>query len=129
MYSTVILQPRTIFCLLMWINKNTNRYISLFLLFIMYYMIQLLLGDSLSYANGQKFSTYDKDQDAWGSNCALTRRGGFWFNACQYTNPNGLYLWGESSSTGIHWYHWKSNYISLKSISMKMRPVSLRSDE
>ncbi|XP_041934268.1 microfibril-associated glycoprotein 4-like isoform X1 [Alosa sapidissima] len=86
-------------------------------------------GDSLTYANGEKFSTFDKDQDSWGNNCALTRRGGFWFKSCQYTNPNGLYLWGEVTDIGLHWYHWKSNYYSLKSISMKMRPVSLRSVE
>ncbi|KAL0175488.1 hypothetical protein M9458_027818, partial [Cirrhinus mrigala] len=50
--------------------------------------------DYLSYHNGMKFSTYDKDQDLYGDNCALKLSlGGFWYNSCSYTNPTGPYLW------------------------------------
>ncbi|XP_062395949.1 microfibril-associated glycoprotein 4-like [Sardina pilchardus] len=84
-------------------------------------------GDSLSYHNGMKFSTLDKDQDADGANCAKYRLGGFWYNSCHHANPNGVYRWGIDdtlSTFGIEWYHFKGHYYSLKSISMKIRPVS-----
>ena len=32
-------------------------------------------GDALSYHSGYQFSTYDADNDAWGSNCAVTFHG------------------------------------------------------
>ena len=32
-------------------------------------------GDSMSYHNGMKFSTYDQDNDVWDGNCAQTYRG------------------------------------------------------
>ncbi|XP_034073278.1 microfibril-associated glycoprotein 4-like [Gymnodraco acuticeps] len=83
-------------------------------------------GDSLSYHNGQKFSTFDKDQDSSSSNCARTHLGGFWYTNCEYANPNAVYLWGaDSTNTNkeVSWYTWKGNSYSLKSISMKVRPV------
>ncbi|XP_042594666.1 microfibril-associated glycoprotein 4-like [Cyprinus carpio] len=82
-------------------------------------------GDSLSYSNGMKFSTYDKDQDNWSNNCALLKfGGGFWYNSCYRTNPTGHYLWekeGAVMETGATWYHWKNSYNSLKSITMKIK--------
>ncbi|XP_041959287.1 microfibril-associated glycoprotein 4-like [Alosa sapidissima] len=85
-------------------------------------------GDSLYYANGWKFSTYDKDQDNRNSNCADDYDGGFWFNSCPYyANPNGLYKGKESVEygTGINWTFWKGPYYSLKSIRMKIKKVAL----
>ncbi|KAK2891376.1 hypothetical protein Q8A67_014019 [Cirrhinus molitorella] len=52
-------------------------------------------GDSLTYHNLMKFSTFDKDQD----------------------NAEG----GAMMSTGVNWYYWKNNWFSLKSITMKIR--------
>lgn len=82
-------------------------------------------GDSLKYHNGMKFSTFDKDQDRWGKNCASTYFSPFWANACLHTNPNGLYLWGptQHSTAGVFWHHWRGSTYSLKSIAMKIRPV------
>ena len=34
--------------------------------------------DSMGYGNGQPFSTYDKDNDAWGLNCALSDYTRYW---------------------------------------------------
>ncbi|KAJ8362774.1 hypothetical protein SKAU_G00116050 [Synaphobranchus kaupii] len=85
-------------------------------------------GDALAYHNEKRFSTFDKDQDSWGSNCAVTYHGGFWFDACLHANPNGLYAWGQSGSpsrVGVLWHTWKGYYYSLKSITMKIRPLSL----
>ncbi|XP_039670966.1 microfibril-associated glycoprotein 4-like isoform X1 [Perca fluviatilis] len=84
-------------------------------------------GDSLiSRHNGQKFSTFDKDQDPWGGNCARLHMGAFWHGVCHYTNPNGIYLWGADSTVfavSVSWWSWKGHDYSLKSISMKIRPV------
>ncbi|XP_073676360.1 microfibril-associated glycoprotein 4-like [Garra rufa] len=84
-------------------------------------------GDSLSYHNGVKFSTFDKDQDSSSDNCAMkTGVGAFWYNSCYRANPTGLYLWRKddgSGYVGLNWYHWRKNYKSLKSIIMKIRRV------
>ncbi|XP_059377224.1 microfibril-associated glycoprotein 4-like [Carassius carassius] len=84
-------------------------------------------GDSLSYHNGMKFSTFDKDQDLSGGNCALKYyQGGFWYNQCYRTNPTGHYLWEKGNrvtNIGATWYHWKNSWDSLKSITMKIRRV------
>ncbi|XP_042253791.1 microfibril-associated glycoprotein 4-like [Thunnus maccoyii] len=84
-------------------------------------------GDSLSYHNGQKFTTFDKDQDSWtDGNCARKFLGAFWYNNCHKTNPNGVYRWGADNTqreVGVEWSHWKGFNYSLKAISMKIRPV------
>ncbi|XP_050958971.1 microfibril-associated glycoprotein 4 [Labeo rohita] len=84
-------------------------------------------GDSLSYHNGIKFSTFDKDQDGWSDNCAMKYSlGAFWYNNCDHTNPTGLYLWGKDDGSlyvGVNWYYFKNNRKTLKSITMKIRRV------
>uniref|UniRef100_A0A8C6UAF7 Microfibril associated protein 4 n=2 Tax=Neogobius melanostomus TaxID=47308 RepID=A0A8C6UAF7_9GOBI len=85
-------------------------------------------GDSFSFNNGMKFSTFDKDQDVWNNNCARAYMGGFWYRYCHQTNPTGVYLWGNAaygapSLTGVIWRTWKGNVYSLKSITFKIRPV------
>ncbi|XP_067296611.1 microfibril-associated glycoprotein 4-like [Pseudorasbora parva] len=85
-------------------------------------------GDSLSGHNGMKFSTFDKDQDTYGTNCAKQYLGAFWYAACPSTNPNGVYLWGEDPThmgIGNVWYTWKNSHaVGMKSIIMKIRRVS-----
>uniref|UniRef100_A0A671ULR6 Microfibril-associated glycoprotein 4-like n=1 Tax=Sparus aurata TaxID=8175 RepID=A0A671ULR6_SPAAU len=83
-------------------------------------------GDAMSYHNGQKFTTLDKDQDAFGKNCARTYLGAFWYRSCHQANPNGVYRWGADGTLyalGVEWYKWKGNNYSLKSIRMEIRPV------
>ncbi|XP_031440186.1 microfibril-associated glycoprotein 4-like [Clupea harengus] len=80
-------------------------------------------GDSLTYHSGQKFTTYDRDQDSNNDrNCAFFAMGPFWHNSCYLANPNGLYSWGESSELGANWRGFKK-FNSLKAISMKIRPL------
>uniref|UniRef100_I3KSB8 Microfibril associated protein 4 n=1 Tax=Oreochromis niloticus TaxID=8128 RepID=I3KSB8_ORENI len=83
-------------------------------------------GDSLSAHNGQKFSTFDKDQDSSSGNCAKLYLGAFWYNNCHHANPNGVYRWGADGTihgVGVEWSRWKGFDYSLKTISMKIRPV------
>ncbi|XP_029978373.1 microfibril-associated glycoprotein 4-like [Sphaeramia orbicularis] len=83
-------------------------------------------GDSLSYHSGMKFTTWDKDQDKYGSNCARVYLGAFWHNGCHYANPNGVYLWGADgaqTSTGVLWYTWKGYYYSVQTFIMMIRPL------
>uniref|UniRef100_A0A8C9XAK3 Microfibril associated protein 4 n=1 Tax=Sander lucioperca TaxID=283035 RepID=A0A8C9XAK3_SANLU len=84
-------------------------------------------GDALSYHNGELFTTFDKDQDSSDTtNCARLYLGAFWYYSCHHTNPNGVYRRGADSTVygvGVEWYQWKGDEYSLKSISMKIRPV------
>ena len=84
------------------------------------------LGKSLP-ARGTKFSTIDRDNDAWSSNCAVRFSGAWWYSACHNSNLNGLYLRGNHTSfgDGVNWYHWKTYNYSLKNTVLKIRPQRL----
>ncbi|XP_059407412.1 microfibril-associated glycoprotein 4-like [Carassius carassius] len=85
-------------------------------------------GDSLSDHDGQKFTTVDKDQDSDNNNnCAKLHLGAFWYKDCMQTNPNGVYIWGfydTQTIIGNVWSTWKGNGDGMKSISMKIKPLS-----
>ncbi|XP_049325399.1 microfibril-associated glycoprotein 4-like isoform X1 [Astyanax mexicanus] len=85
-------------------------------------------GDALVNHDGQKFSTFDKDQDSSSENCALLYFGAFWYNNCHHANINGVYMWGAHSryGYGVIWNQWKGFYYSLKSVTMKIRPINLK---
>ncbi|KAL9989408.1 hypothetical protein ACROYT_G003955 [Oculina patagonica] len=79
-------------------------------------------GDSLAYHRGSAFTTKDRDNDQWSSNCALSYKGGWWYNSCHHVNLNGLYLNGKDDTRGMRWYHWKKNSESVRRSEMKIRP-------
>uniref|UniRef100_A0A671RAT1 Microfibril-associated glycoprotein 4-like n=2 Tax=Sinocyclocheilus anshuiensis TaxID=1608454 RepID=A0A671RAT1_9TELE len=86
-------------------------------------------GDSLSEHDGQKFTTLDKDQDDNQNNCAKLHLGAFWYKNCMAvkTNPNGVYIWGEEDTSigiGNVWPTWTNRNVGMKSIRMKIKPVS-----
>ncbi|KAI8747769.1 BgiBFREP18.1 [Biomphalaria glabrata] len=59
-------------------------------------------GDSLSYHNSMSFSTYDQDNDLYGSNCATNYLSAWWYNSCHNSNLNGQ--WGSKiNSNGVIW--------------------------
>ena len=81
-------------------------------------------GDSLSGHNGAPFTTRDRDNDqADGSNCAITYSGAWWYTACHASNLNGRYEAGTSTSyaTGVAWYHFRGHYYSLRMSEIKVR--------
>ncbi|KAJ7331769.1 hypothetical protein JRQ81_013949 [Phrynocephalus forsythii] len=80
-------------------------------------------GDAMTYHNGYKFTTWDRDNDIAISNCAISHRGGWWYKNCHLANPNGKY--GENShSEGINWEPWKGHLYSIPFTELKIRPRS-----
>ena len=53
------------------------------------------------YHNRMMFSTYDRDNDRWPSNCAASRGGGFWYNACDAVQINVPRVGGSET---FSWY-------------------------
>ncbi|XP_078397961.1 fibrinogen beta chain isoform X1 [Cetorhinus maximus] len=100
---------------------------------------KMLHGDNRTMTIHQhmKFSTYDRDNDAWEpgdstKQCAREDGGGWWYNRCHSSNPNGRYYWGgeytkeaakHGTDDGIVWMNWKGSWYSMKKMSMKIRPV------
>ncbi|XP_078579689.1 fibrinogen C domain-containing protein 1-like isoform X2 [Branchiostoma floridae x Branchiostoma japonicum] len=81
-------------------------------------------GDSLTYHDGNAFSTLDRDNDQNPGNCAESTRGAWWYHTCYTSNLNGLYHLGthEDIYNGVIWYKWKGPEHSLKRTEMKIRP-------
>ncbi|XP_043355024.1 tenascin isoform X8 [Dermochelys coriacea] len=85
-------------------------------------------GDSMTYHSGRSFSTFDKDNDAAITNCALSYKGAFWYKNCHRVNLMGRY--GDNShSQGVNWFHWKGHEYSIQFAEMKLRPISFRNLE
>ena len=81
-------------------------------------------GNSLAPHNGMQFTTKDRDNDPYSSNCASSGvyHGAWWYSSdCGYSNLNGLYRSGLSGGRGVHWHYFLSNWVSLKFAQMKLR--------
>ncbi|XP_076107161.1 uncharacterized protein LOC143075580 [Mytilus galloprovincialis] len=72
-------------------------------------------GDSLAYHNGRTFSTKDDNR----GKCAVNYTGSWWYGGCYHSNLNGQYK--GKNAAGISWYHWKSQYDSIKTSIMMIR--------
>lgn len=83
------------------------------------------IGDALTYHDGQKFSTYDQDNDVYSSNCASRFKGAWWYRDCHKVNLNGRYLPGTHTTyaNGINWKEWKGHYYSMKTTVMMIKPL------
>ncbi|XP_063436209.1 fibrinogen C domain-containing protein 1-like [Mytilus trossulus] len=80
-------------------------------------------GDSFGVHSGLMFTTFDKDNDRSGDNCAALYTGAWWYRGCHSSNLNGKYIAGNHTSfaDGIEWYLWKGYHYSLKSTKMMVR--------
>ncbi|XP_034471782.1 ficolin-1-like [Drosophila innubila] len=79
-------------------------------------------GDSLSYHHGEKFSTFDQDNDRLDDiNCAETRPGGWWYKDCHHSNLAGGYN-DTDAGEGVNWYHFRGYNYALKRAIMMIRP-------
>ncbi|KAL7734509.1 hypothetical protein ACLKA6_010826 [Drosophila palustris] len=74
--------------------------------------------DCLKNIEGQKFSTFDNDNDGWAhGNCALDLNGGWWFTTCGNCNLNGKMGKGE-----IENLFWEDEDLSM--VKILMRPYN-----
>ena len=81
-------------------------------------------GDSLTYHNGQRFSTQDRDNDSNPGECAVTIKGPWWHNSCYATCLTVHYYEGAHDHVwqGISWRGWKGLNYSYKRAEMKIKP-------
>ncbi|XP_034061727.1 angiopoietin-1-like, partial [Gymnodraco acuticeps] len=83
-------------------------------------------GQSSLTPHGTGFSTRDQDHDNCDHcKCALMLTGGWWFDACGFSNLNGIYYTvGHNirKLNGIKWHHFRGPSYSLQSTSMMVRP-------
>ncbi|KAH8252931.1 hypothetical protein KR032_002745 [Drosophila birchii] len=82
-------------------------------------------SDALRTHDKMKFSTFDRDNDAFTHmNCAVHHQGAWWYDFCSRSNLNGKYFKEEvDNAQGIYWEPWYS-FRSLKSVQMLIRPKS-----
>ncbi|XP_050087037.1 angiopoietin-1-like [Anopheles aquasalis] len=79
-------------------------------------------GDSLSFYNGAKFTTKDRDNDQSYNQCALDREGAWWHMHCTDANLNGRYI-NAIIKTSMYWRHLKENYQGLSFSRMMIREL------
>ncbi|RUS92195.1 hypothetical protein EGW08_000048 [Elysia chlorotica] len=56
-------------------------------------------GNALDYHNGHSFSTFDKDNDVHGSNCAANSNGAWWYRGCYHSELN--IRWSKLAWSGL----------------------------
>ena len=77
--------------------------------------------DCLAYHNEMKFSTKDRDNDAYSGSCATRYTGAWWYKKCYASNLNGQYLKSKSDSKSVTWICSPKGTISHKFAEMKVR--------
>ncbi|XP_012942163.2 fibrinogen C domain-containing protein 1-like [Aplysia californica] len=94
-----------------------------------YYTIQISgysgnAEDTMSYHNGQAFTTFDRDHDKFeNGNCAERYHGGWWYSGCHHVHLNGN--WGNKKwyGHGLTWLPVTGFFDSVTFSEMKIRPV------
>ena len=87
------------------------------------YQFSSTAGNSLTYHNGQKFLTPDRDGD---NVCVVGNHAPWWYKSCYNSLLTGVYYTYDvrrySGPYGIIWIHWKGNRYSLRVADMKIKP-------
>ncbi|KAH9504364.1 hypothetical protein Btru_063424 [Bulinus truncatus] len=72
---------------------------------------------------GQQFSTPDRDNDLAGDlKCAKNYQSGWWYASCHTANLNGIFN-KKDFGYGVIWETLTTDYNSLDSVEMKIRPM------
>ncbi|XP_071149025.1 fibrinogen-like protein A [Mytilus edulis] len=72
--------------------------------------------------SGMMFSTRDRDNDKGTKNCAVSRKGAWWYRACAAVNINGVYQYSkENSYSAVYWKPWR-DMSGLKKTMMMIKP-------
>ena len=85
-----------------------------------------LCVDWLQKSKGEKFSTFDNENDKnQAENCAVAFPGGWWFSNCYLIFFNGRYsaVQPVDVRTGIRWVEFRGYYEVLKKTTMLMRRI------
>ncbi|KAK7084484.1 Angiopoietin-related protein 2 [Halocaridina rubra] len=75
--------------------------------------------------HGQPFSTKDQDNDEWeDGNCAVSNKGGWWFNECHYTTLTAPFpTTSDRNDKTIRWLN-GDKWLVLNDVTMRIRPVN-----
>ncbi|XP_050087775.1 fibrinogen-like protein A [Anopheles aquasalis] len=80
-------------------------------------------GDNMSHYRGKKFSTKDRDNDAYDSNyCAPLMEGAWWYWSCSDSNLNGRYM-NAVDMKSMFWFYFKNNIQGLSYSRMMIREL------
>nr|XP_034309350.1 ficolin-2 [Crassostrea gigas] len=76
--------------------------------------------------SNMKFTTKDQDNDMNAyNNCGIQFPSGWWHRSCHCSNPNGLYLAGDTTifGKGITYLPWLTHNYSLRTVRLMVRKV------
>ncbi|XP_049548366.1 fibrinogen-like protein A [Anopheles darlingi] len=80
-------------------------------------------GDIMSHYEGVKFSTKDRDNDAYSNNyCLPLFEGAWWHKYCTLANLNGRYM-NDDDRKSMHWGNYKQNRQKLSFSRMMIREL------
>ncbi|KAH8300671.1 hypothetical protein KR018_006212, partial [Drosophila ironensis] len=90
-------------------------------------------GNSFVYHQGNKFSTFDRDNDTYDGHCARRYGAGWWYFECLKCLLNGKYMeigLSDLLEGGIEWGYWSTGSwldysVSLVFTQMMIRPKEL----
>ncbi|KAH9510335.1 Ficolin-1 [Bulinus truncatus] len=80
------------------------------------------VDNMLSGHNGRQFSTPDRDNDISGHHCSKNYQSGWWYFDCHRANLNGIFN-DKTFGHGVIWETLTTDYDSLDSVEMKIRPM------
>eukprot|EP00794_Sanderia_malayensis_P003776 gene3776-4299_t len=79
-------------------------------------------SNSLQESNGMKFTTKDRDNDLYATNCAVLYKGGWWHRDCFMANLNNLYPTSTNPSWDyMSWRFLKQEWGNIIFSEMKLR--------